>query len=187
MGRYKDQLRPIQENDGRVIKVAFKEGDGSTLGIGDKDFKPYEARFHAPSEHKLDGKQFDMEMQIMHKDTAGNQVGMSVFMQVSSNIPKTNFYVQNFGHFFMDLPKVNNKRRVESMNMKWILNAEMLKHYVTYHGSLTVPPCTEGVEWFILGRPWLIEKKWLDSFKKSVTTPNVRPIQPRGERIFKSF
>lgn len=186
--KYKDQLWPVQENDGRVLKVHFKQGDGSVLGIGDKEYTPVEAHFHSPSEHKLDGKTFDMEMQVLHKDTAGNMMGLAVLMQTSTNIPKDNFYVKNvFGHFFEDLPKVNHKRRVESMNLKWILNEKMMNHYVTYHGSLTQPPCTEGVEWFILGRPWLIEKKWLANFKKALVTPNVRPEQSRGGRMFKSF
>jgi carbonic anhydrase len=185
---YKDQLWPVQENDGRVLKVHFKQGDGSTLGIGDKEFTPVEAVFHSPSEHKLDGKSFDMEMQVIHKDTAGNMAGLSVLMQVSNKIPKDNFYIKNvFGHFFENLPKLGNKRRVESLNLKWILNDKMTKHYVTYHGSLTQPPCTEGMEWFVLGRPWLIEKKWLDSFKKVIVTPNIRPEQPRSERLFNSF
>jgi carbonic anhydrase len=185
---YKDQLWPVQENDGRVMRVKFKEGDGSILGIGDKLFTPYEAVFHAPSEHKLQGKTFDMEMQIMHKDSVGNMVGLSVFMEGSDKVPKDNFYVHNvFSHFFQDLPKANNKRRVESLNLKWILNEEMTKHYITYHGSLSHPPCTEGVEWFILGRPWLLEKKWIKGFKSAIASPNTRPLQPVGKRLVHSF
>ena len=53
--------------------MPFKD-DGSALKIGDKEYKPVEAVFRSPSEHKLDGKTFDMEMQIMHKDSIGNQV-----------------------------------------------------------------------------------------------------------------
>lgn len=184
---YKDQEWPEQENDGLVIKVPFKQSDGSSLKIGDKGFTPVEAIFRSPSEHKLDGTSFDMEMQIMHKDTIGNQVALSILMQVSDDIPEDNFYIENvFGHFFTDLPQVGNKRRVESMNLKWILNEEMVSHYVTYHGSLTHPPCTEGVEWFILGRPWLIRKEWLDSYK-TVVQPNARPAQTMGTRMLKSF
>ena len=74
-----------------------------------------------------------------------------------------------------DVWQYGGKRYVESMNLKWILNEQMMEHYVTYHGSLTHPPCTEGVEWFILGRPWLVEKKWVDNFKK-VLKPNSRPV-----------
>merc|ERR1712196_492263 len=96
---YKDQLWPIQENDGRVLKVQFKKGDGSTLGIGDKEFTPLEAVFHAPSEHKLEGKTFDMEMQVIHEDSAGNMAGLAVLMQVSDKLPKDNFYIKMFGHF----------------------------------------------------------------------------------------
>lgn len=184
---YKDQLNPVQENDGLVLKIPFKVGDGSHLGIGDKKFTPVEAIFRAPSEHKLDGRSFDMEMQIMHTDAVGNQIGLSVLMMVSKNVPKDNFYIKNvFSHFFEDLPEYGGKRYVESMNLKWILNEQMMEHYVTYHGSLTHPPCTEGVEWFILGRPWLVEKKWVDNFKK-VLKPNSRPVQPTGERVIHSF
>merc|ERR1711988_194219 len=129
-----------------------------------------------------------MEMQLMHKDTVRNMVGLSVFMQVSDKIPKDNFYIKNvFSHFFQNLPKSNNKRRIESLNLKWMLNDKMTKHYVTYHGSLTHPPCTEGVEWFVLGRPFLVEKKWVDGFKKAVGTPNIRPTQPAGKRMLRSF
>jgi len=185
--KYEDQLWPVQENDGVVLRVAFKDGDGSVLGIGDKEYTPKEAIFRSPSEHKLNGKAFDMEMQIMHEDTIGNRVAMSVLMEVSDDIPKDNFYIHNvFGHFFVDLPEANNKRRVESMNLKWILNEQMLEHYVHYRGSLTHPPCTEGVEWFILGRPWLIEEKWLENYK-AVLQKNARPSQPNGGRTITSF
>jgi len=185
---YTDQSWPVQENDGRVMRVAFKEGDGSFLGVGDKQFTPTEAIFHSPSEHTLQGKRFDMEMQIMHKDTVGNMAGISVFMESSDKIPKDNFYVQNvFSHFFTNLPKSNNKKRIESLNLKWILNEKMIKHYITYHGSLSHPPCSEGVEWFVLGRPWLLEKKWVEAFKKAVTMPNIRPLQPKGKRMMYSF
>lgn len=184
---YKDQEWPVQENDGLVLKVPFKAGDGSYLGIGDKRYTPTEAIFRAPAEHKLDGKTFDMEMQIMHKDAIGNQVGLAVLMQVSKNIPQDNFYIQNvFSHFWKDIPKSGNKRRVESMNLKWILNEEMLSHYVTYHGSMTHPPCSEGVEWFILGRPWLIEESWLKGYT-GVLESNARPEQPTSNRMIKSF
>ena len=72
------------------------------------------------------------------------------------------------------------------MNLKWILNEKMLSHYIQYHGSLTHPPCSEGVEWFVLGKPWLIEKKWFDAYNK-VFKGNARPVQATNDRILRSF
>lgn len=70
---YKDYEWPVQQNDGHVLKVPFKD-DGSALKIGDKEYRPVEAIFRSPSEHKLNGKAYDMEMQILHTDSVGNQV-----------------------------------------------------------------------------------------------------------------
>ena len=67
-----DCIRQI--NDGRVIKMLFKERDGSVLRIGQKEYAPVEAIFHSPSEHTMNGKRFDIEMQIRHKDSVGNMV-----------------------------------------------------------------------------------------------------------------
>jgi carbonic anhydrase len=172
-------------NDGMVLKVPFKQ-DGSVLQIGDKEYTPVEAIVRSPSEHKLDGKAYDMEMQVMHKDSLGNQIGISVLMEVTDKLPKE-FYIENvFGHFFSNLPKSGNQRRIESMNLKWILSEKMLSHYVQYHGSLTHPPCSEGVEWFVLGKPWLIEKKWLQNYK-TVLSDNARPVNDQNDRVLTSF
>jgi len=185
--RYQDQLWPTQVNDGRMISVEFKQGDGSVLQIGDKEVFPTKLSFHSPSMHKLNGTYYDMEMQVMHKDSADNMVGLAVLMQVS-DLPPENFYIKDvFSHFFTDLPKPGNKKRTESLNLKWVLNDKMVKHYVTYQGSLTHPPCTEGVQWFVLGSPWNIDAKWKKAFSTVVPTPNVRPIQDIGDRSFESF
>lgn len=179
-GKYVDQEWPTQENDGLVLKVPFKNtgvfGQGAgVLQIGDKEYQPVEAVIRAPSEHKLNGIGFDMEMQITHEDTIGNKIVMAILMQVSDQIPSDNFYISNvFGHFFQDLPEFGAKRRVESLNLKWILNEKMMEHYVQYHGSLSHPPCTEGVEWFVLGRPWLVEKKWVENYKSVIPSSNAR-------------
>jgi len=183
--KYKEQSWPTQMNDGMVLKVPFKQ-DGSVLQIGDKEYTPVEAIVRSPSEHKLDGKAYDMEMQVMHKDSLGNQIGISVLMEVTDKLPKE-FYIENvFGHFFSNLPKSGNQRRIESMNLKWILSEKMLSHYVQYHGSLTHPPCSEGVEWFVLGKPWLIEKKWLQNYK-TVLSDNARPVNDQNDRVLTSF
>jgi len=183
--KYKDYEWPIQQNDGLVLKVPFKD-DGSALKIGDKEYKPVEAVFRSPSEHKLNGKPYDMEMQILHTDSVGNQIQLAVVMEVTDKLPQE-FYIENvFGHFFADLPKFGREKRIENMNLKWILNEKMLSHYIQYHGSLTHPPCSEGVEWFVLGKPWLIEKKWFDAYNK-VFKGNARPVQATNDRILRSF
>lgn len=182
---YKDYEWPVQQNDGHVLKVPFKD-DGSALKIGDKEYRPVEAVFRSPSEHKLNGKAYDMEMQILHTDSVGNQIQLAVVMEVTENLPQE-FYIENvFGHFFADLPKMGREKRIENMNLKWILNEKMLSHYIQYHGSLTHPPCNEGVEWFVLGKPWLIEKKWFDAYNK-VFKGNNRPTQDINERVVRSF
>jgi len=108
-------------------------------------------------------------------------------MQVSE-LPPENFYIKDvFSHFFMDLPKPGNKKRTEALNLKWVINEKMTEHYVTYHGSLTHPPCTEGVQWFVLGRAWNIDAKWKANFAKVIETPNVRPVQEVGDRMLESF
>jgi len=185
---YQDQLWPVQVNDGRTIYVDFKEGDGSVLKIGAKELTPSRATFHVPSMHKLNGTSYDMEMQIIHKDTADNLVGLSVMMEVSDELPTDNFYFSNvMGHFFQNLPMAGQKRQAETFNLKAVLDEELTKHYITYHGSLTSPPCTEGVQWFVLGNAWKIPKDWVEGFKLAVTTPNVRPLQELGARVMESF
>merc|ERR1712166_257699 len=94
-----------------------------------------------------------------------------------------NFYLQNvIAHFFQDLPKAGSKRPTESFNLKTILNEKLSAHYITYAGSLTSPPCTEGVQWFVLGRPWNVPKGWVKSFKHAMPQPNIRPLQELGEK-----
>lgn len=184
---YQDQLWPIQVNDGRTVYVDFDQNDESVLKVGDKEMTPVRASFHSPSMHKLNGTEYDMEMQILHKDSDGNQVGVAVMMQIAEPNP-ADFYVQNvIAHFFQGMPKAGTKRRTESFNLKTIINDKMAAHYVSYPGSLTNPPCTEGVQWFVLGRAWSVPEAWVKGFKHVVPQPNIRPLQEVGDREIESF
>ena len=72
----------VVENTGHVIEVPIPADNGNTLRVGSSDFRLIQYHFHAPSEHTLDGQQFDLEAHLVHENAAGQLAVVGVFMDI---------------------------------------------------------------------------------------------------------
>jgi carbonic anhydrase len=160
-------------NNGHTIQVNYPAG--STLVLGERSFALAQYHFHSPSEHTLEGRPFPMEMHLVHKSGDGKLAVLGVFIQEGAANPA-------FAPVWDNLPQ---EKGVEvhlehvTVDVDELLPAE--RKGFRYQGSLTTPPCTEGVEWLVLATPITLSAEQIAAFRALVHGNN-RPIQPLNGR-----
>jgi carbonic anhydrase len=167
-------------NNGYTIRVNYHDAPGSRnfLTVGDKRYQLTQFHFHRPSEEYIDGKPYAMVVHFMHQASDGKVAGVAVFLKSGS----ANSTIQQiWGH----MPNTEGKEQ-EIAGVE-INPAGLLPRndaYYMYRGSLTAPPCTEGVTWFVLKTPVEISAQQISAFAK-LYPHDVRPLQPLNGRIVK--
>jgi carbonic anhydrase len=167
-------------NNGYTIRVNYYDapGSGNVLIVGDKRFQLTQFHFHRPSEEYIDGKPYDMVVHLMHQDSDGKVAGVAVLLKAGS----ANATIQ---HLWEHMPKTEGKE--EEVAGVEVNPAGLLPHdtaYYMYMGSLTAPPCTESVTWFVLKAPVEISAEEIEAFAK-LYPHDVRPLQPLNGRVVK--
>ncbi len=160
-------------NNGHTIKVSY-EGD-STITTGGKTYKLIQFHFHTPSEHKINGKAADMVAHLVHQSDDGSLAVVGVLMNAGAE----NEIVSSIWSNIPPEEGVEKDAGVQ-INIADVLPDN--KGYYNYTGSLTTPPCSEGVNWFVLGTPVEASQDQIDAFKK-IFPKSVRPVQPANDRI----
>ena len=162
-------------NTGHSIQVNFPQGD--SLTIGDTTYSLVQFHFHGPSEHTVNGKSFPMEMHLVHVSADKKLAVIGVLIKQG----KAN---KAFDPIWANLP---NKRGVEAHLEDVTIDVELLmprnRSAYRYEGSLTTPPCSEGVKWIVLKEPVQMSEAQIKGFR-SILWKNNRPVQPlNGRRL----
>lgn len=177
---YKSEPLKYLINNGKTIRVNYHDapGTGSFLIVGGERYQLTQFHFHHPSEEYINGKPYDMVLHLMHESSGGKVAGVAVLLKAGS----ANATVQKI---WDHMPKTEGKEQdipgVE-VNPADLLPRELA--YYTYIGSLTAPPCTEGVTWFVLKTPVEISKQQIGAFAE-LYPHDVRPLQPLNGRVVK--
>lgn len=160
-------------NNGHTVQVDYAKG--STLTVDGRAFELVQFHFHAPSENKVKGKQFPMEGHLVHADKEGNLAVLAVMFQEGAANPL-------LAKLWEKLPaKAGDKNALaQGLSVTQLLPKE--RDYYRYNGSLTTPPCSEGVRWLVLKKPATASKAQVEQFAKAVGVANNRPVQPVGAR-----
>jgi carbonic anhydrase len=158
--------------------VMVKYGPGSFITVGDHRYQLTQFHFHHPSEEHINGEGFDMVVHLVHSDASGNLAVVAVLLKPG----KVNTGLQTV---WDHLPKEKDKEiTVEGA----LINAGDLlpvnRGYYTYSGSLTTPPCTEGVTWFVLKTPEEISSGEVETFAK-LYPHDTRPMQKLEGRVIR--
>lgn len=161
-------------DNGHTIRIDY--APGSSMSVGGKRYELKQFHFHRPSEERIDGKQHEMEVHLVHADEQGRLVVVAVLLEKG----KDNSLVHVL---WDDLPK--EKEKEEHFDNVWIdadglLPAE--RGYYTFTGSLTTPPCSEDVRWFVLKHPVTVSAAEIETFSK-LYRDNARPTQPLYDRV----
>jgi carbonic anhydrase len=164
-------------NNGKTIRVNYHDAEsGGFLMVGDKRYHLTQFHFHRPSEEYINGKTYDMVVHLMHADAGGKVAGVAVLLRAG----KANATVARiWEHMPM---KDGNEEEIPGVevNPSGLLPRDTA--YYTYMGSLTAPPCDEGVEWFVLKTPVEISPAQIDAFA-TLYPHDVRPPQPLNGRV----
>jgi carbonic anhydrase len=155
-------------NNGHTIQVNL-EGAGS-LKLESGDYKLLQFHFHTPSEETINGKHYPLVGHFVHKSESGELAVVAVLFKRG----KENAALKNV---FEALPQAAAEKHAlpENIDVSAVLP---VKHaYYGYMGSLTTPPCSEGVHWHVLKQPVDISGRQLAAFKK-LYKMNARPVQP---------
>jgi carbonic anhydrase len=156
-------------NNGHTIEDDYH--GGGTLTVGDQVYRLAQFHFHTPSEHTIDGKHAPMEMHLVHKNEKGQLAVIGVMIEEGAAHPE-------LARLWEHIPEeAGRSEEVEGVkvNAKRLL-PESLACY-RYPGSLSTPPCTENVAWFVLERPITASAEQIAAFRK-VIDGNRRPTQP---------
>ncbi|MDD5295285.1 MAG: carbonic anhydrase family protein [Rhodocyclaceae bacterium] len=171
---YQPSLFNILDN-GHTIQVNY--GEGSGLTVQGRRYDLVQFHFHKPSEERINGRSYDMVAHLVHKDEDGRLAVVAVLFERGADNP----FIQTLWN---NLPLEQNSE--VSPETPIDLNTLLPKDrsYYTYMGSLTTPPCTEGVTWMVLKSPVQMSTEQMAVFSH-LYNRNVRPIQRATGRLIK--
>jgi len=160
-------------NNGHTIQVNY--APGSTISVGGHDFELKQYHFHAPSENHIKGESYPMEVHFVHSDKDGNLAVIAVmFIEGEAN--------ESLAQAWAFMPeKAGDKHSLSSsVSAEDILPSN--QNYYRFNGSLTTPPCSEGVWWFVMTEPMTASKTQIEKFAQLLHHPNNRPVQAINAR-----
>jgi carbonic anhydrase len=171
---YKPTAFGVVDN-GHTVQVNV--GSGNTIEVQGRRYDLVQFHFHRPSEERIDGRQFDMVAHLVHKDTDGRLAVVAVLLDRGS----AHAVVQQVWNN-LPLEKGEQLDARAPIDLNDLLPAD--KRYYTYMGSLTTPPCSEGVLWMVMQQPVAISQAQINIFAK-LYPMNARPIQSAAGRLIK--
>lgn len=165
--------RPLLENVGKELLVPWLTD--SAIHLGGERFRLLQFHFHAPGEHAVGGNRSRMELHLVHQNPAGQIAVVAVRIQAGS---KPN---AAYSQLMDSIPARSGKKvRVEQpLDPAKLLPRSPARF--TYPGSLTTPPCSQGVLWDVMKSPVTLSEAQIRKYER-VFEDNARPLQPRGTR-----
>ena len=162
-------------NNGHTIQVDVT--GNSTIQLDGRTFHLKQFHFHSPSENLIDGKSYAMEAHLVHADDEGNLAVVAVMIESGA----ANTFLDKV---WPSMPAAAGGRAQPAgvqVNVSDFLPAD--RAYYRFEGSLTTPPCTEGVRWLVLQKPVSASAKQIEAFQHVVHHANNRPVQPVNARV----
>jgi carbonic anhydrase len=163
------------ENNGHSLQAEYPPG--SSLEIDAAAYELRQFHFYAPSEHRLDGESFPLEFHFVHEAEDGEIVVLGVLVEEGRE-----------NQAFSALTEAAPSREGGREGVEGTVNARDLLPEAaesgprwSYGGSLTTPPCTEGVRWEVFGEPIELSAKQIAAYTEVYDETN-RPLQPRNGR-----
>jgi carbonic anhydrase len=165
------------ENNGHTIELVPLES-GNYITLDNTDYAFQQLHFHAPSEHTINGQSAVMEVHLVHKDAKGNLAVVGILIVAGAEN-------EAFKEAFAKLPNSaasteNTAELEEPIDLSALFTADTALY--RYDGSLTTPPCTEGVKWSVADNPLELSQEQIDAFT-AIYSGNRRPVQNLNGRV----
>ena len=161
-------------NNGHTIQVSFPSGN--SLNVGGYSFNLVQVHFHAPSENTINGEHFPLEAHYVHTTNQGEIGVLAVMFEPGAEN-------EGLAKIWSNLPVAAHQTvaLTEPINAQAILPNDL--GYYRFNGSLTTPPCSEGVSWFVLKTPATVSRGQLQAYRGILHRENNRPVQPLNARV----
>jgi len=162
------------KNNGHTIQVDVI-GDATVIFKGN-EYRLVQFHFHTPSEHMINHQSYPMEMHLVNQDKDGRLLVLGIMIKEGEGN-------QAIASLWNHLPATQGKEvaldKNTAPNVATLLPSA--SHHLFYNGSLTTPPCTEGVQWVLFEQSIGLSKSQIHQFRK-LFSDNHRPAQPVNER-----
>lgn len=161
-------------NNGHTIRANTAKG---TLNFGNNEYDLVQFHFHAPSEHLLNGVAYPLEIHFVNGTADGRMAVLGVLVKAGAHNPA-----------FQAILEQSPNRIGETSNPPIMIRPARLlpehtQHFYTYAGSLTTPPCSEGVQWFILQDILEVSEQQIRDFNSKFYHDNARVEQKLNGRV----
>ncbi len=164
-------------NNGHTVQFNIDNPNNNVM-IGDKNYQLLQFHYHALSEHTINGKHFPLEVHFVHKHSDSDFAVIGVMFEEGKENALLKQYLKDFpkekGTFGADKTFGLLKQLPEN------------KSYYHYNGSLTTPPCSEVVNWYVLNHTLEASKEQLAAFSK-ILHNNYRPVMPLNGRKVEAY
>lgn len=164
-------------NNGHTVQAALEKA--STLTIDGTPYASLQFHFHHPSEHTVRGKAYPAELHLVHRSAKGELAVLGIFIEIGARENPA------FEALIAKLPRASG----DSVPFKAPVDLAALledrpgadEAVYAYHGSLTTPPCSEGVRWTVRERPVAVSFRQMQRLV-AVLGESARPVQPVFDR-----
>lgn len=162
-------------NNGHTVQVNL--GPGNMITLTGRTYELQQFHFHRPAEERVNGRGFEMVAHLVHKDSEGRLAVIAVLIENGSAHPLMQTVWNN-------LPLEKNEPVAPTALIDVTQLLPQRRDYYTYMGSLTTPPCSEGVLWIVLKEPVQASTQQIGIFSR-LYPMNARPLQPSAGRLIK--
>jgi carbonic anhydrase len=150
---------------------------GNFIDVMGRRYELQQFHFHRPSEERIEGKSFDMAAHLVHKDLDGRLAVVAVLLERGGAHASVQAVWNN-----LPLEKGEELAARAPIDPAHLLPKD--PRYFTYMGSLTTPPCSEGVLWVVMQQPVTVSAEQIDVFAR-LYPMNARPLQQASGRLIK--
>jgi carbonic anhydrase len=165
-------------DNGHTIEV--QTAPGNFIEVGTRRFELQGFRFHHPGECAINGTAFPMSIHLLHKDAQGQLAVVALMAETWSDDAEHPVVQQVWNH----LPLDKGQAVPAPVQIDPAALLPTRRGYITYMGSLTTPPCTEGVTWMVMQQTIPVSKAQLAILAR-LSPMNARPLQPPQGRLIK--
>ncbi|KAI9119196.1 hypothetical protein K1719_009871 [Acacia pycnantha] len=181
-----DAYKPVTAsilNRGHYIMVNW-EADAGSITIDGTQFSLRGAHWHSPSEHLINGKRYDLELHMVHQFTQPNGTNKTAVFAALYMLGRPDPFLSKLEESIKEIGEEGEQKSVGVINPSDIGLGRGHRYY-TYTGSLTTPPCTEGVIWSISNQIRTVSREQLNLLVNSLQSyakRNARPVQALNNR-----
>ena len=178
---FQDEITAV-ENLGHTIQLDFKQG--STISVGGDTYTFKQMHFHTPSEHLIDGITFPMELHIVSA-TENSVSPHYLVIAILFKMGEESKFINEFLNSIPDHDHTKTDTKAGSIKFSDLLSLSPsgeLGHHYHYKGSLTTPPYTETVNWFVLKQIFEASPEQIKTINK-LEGDNARHIKDKNNRL----